>query len=169
VTVTAYRIVKTKWAALAFDGEGARRSWGRWNSVGTPMVYTAESRSIAALEVLVNLEGPARGYSVVGCSFPDMFVEALTRSSLPDGWRQSPAPPGLAALGDAWAARASSVVFAVPSAVTADELNYLLNPTHPDFDKLMIYPPEPYVYDQRFVALTERRRRRASSGARKRS
>jgi RES domain-containing protein len=160
VTITAYRIVKTKWAASAFDGEGARRSGGRWNSVGTPMVYAAESRSLAALEILVNLEGPARGYSVVKCSFPDTFVEAVTPSSLPDDWRQSPAPPRLAALGDAWVARASSVVLAVPSAVTPDEMNYLLNPRHPGFDKVKIHPPEPYVYDQRLVALTQRSRRR---------
>jgi RES domain-containing protein len=120
------------------------------------MVYTAETWSLAALEVLVNLEGPARGYSMVRCSFPDLVVEALTPSSLPEGWRQSPAPTGLAALGDAWVARASSVVLAVPSAVTPDEVNYLLNPRHPDFDKVTIHPPEPYVYDQRLVALTER-------------
>ncbi|MPZ21055.1 MAG: RES domain-containing protein [Luteitalea sp.] len=166
--MTTYRIVKTKWAASAFDGEGARRDGGRWNSVGTPMVYTAESRSLAALEVLVNLEGPARGYSIVRCSFPDTLVVTIGRSNLPPDWQQSPAPPALAALGDAWVARASSVVLAVPSAVIPEEVNHLLNPTHPDFDKVTIYPPEPHVYDERLVARTERSRRRASSKARKR-
>jgi RES domain-containing protein len=160
MTIAAFRIVKTKWAKTAFDGEGARRSGGRWNSVGTPMVYAAESRSLAALEVLVNLEGPARGYSVIRCSFPDSLVEVLAPSALPDGWRQSPAPPSLASLGDAWVASASSVVLAVPSAVTPDEVNYLLNPGHPDFDKVTIDPPEPFIYDERVVALTERTRRR---------
>lgn len=88
-------------------------------------------------------------------------MEAVTPSSLPEGWRQSPAQPGLAALGDAWVARASSVVLAVPSAVTPDEVNYLLNPRHPDFDEITSDPPEPFVYDERLVALTERFRPRS--------
>ena len=163
MAITAYRLVKTKWAASAFDGEGARRAGGRWNSVGTPMVYTAESRSLAALEVLVNLEGPPRGYSVIRCSFPDRLVETIAPAKLPPEWRQSPAPPALAALGDAWVARVSSVVLAVPSAVTPEELNYLLNPRHREFDQVTIDPPEPYLYDERLVILTERRRHRAPS------
>lgn len=125
------------------------------------MVYTSESRSLAAPENPVQPRRPARGYSVVRCSFPDTVVEALTPSSLPDGWRQSPAPAGLAAVSDTWVAGASSVVLAVRSAVTPDELNYLLNPRHPDFDNVTIHPPEPYVYDQRLVALTDRFRRRS--------
>jgi hypothetical protein len=87
--------------------------------------------------------------------------ETIARANLPPEWRRSPAPPALAALGDAWVARASSVVLAVPSAGTPDELNYLLNPGHPDFDQVTISPPEPYLYDERVVALTERRGWRA--------
>ncbi|MGH9881348.1 MAG: RES family NAD+ phosphorylase, partial [Pyrinomonadaceae bacterium] len=44
--ITAWRIFKTKHAAQAFDGEGARRSGGRWNSKGNRMVYTAEHYSL---------------------------------------------------------------------------------------------------------------------------
>ncbi|HEX9982027.1 MAG TPA: RES domain-containing protein [Thermoanaerobaculia bacterium] len=36
--ITAWRITKVKHALAAFDGEGARRSGGRWNSPGTSMV-----------------------------------------------------------------------------------------------------------------------------------
>lgn len=154
--IAAYRIVKTKWAASAFDGEGARQNGGRWNSVGTRMVYTAESRSLATLEVLANLEGPARGYSLVACEFAETLVETLAPGALPDDWRAAPAPPGLAALGDAWVARASSVVLAVPSAVVEGERNYLLNPAHRNFPRVKIHPPEAFPYDERLVALTER-------------
>jgi RES domain-containing protein len=45
-----YRIARAAYSAL--DGEGARRSGGRWNSPGTPVVYTAGSRALAVLEVL---------------------------------------------------------------------------------------------------------------------
>jgi RES domain-containing protein len=154
VPISGYRIVKTKWAASAFDGEGARRNGGRWNSVGTRIVYTAESRSLAALEVLVHLEGPARGYALVECEFPETFVEELAAGRLPAAWRASPAPPALAALGDAWVARGSSVVLSVPSVVTLDERDYLLNPLHPKFAQVTIHAPEPFPYDERLVALT---------------
>lgn len=38
-----------------YDGEGARRSGGRWNSKGVRVLYMSENRSLAALEVLVHL------------------------------------------------------------------------------------------------------------------
>src|SRR5947209_168483 len=113
--VTAFRIVKRSFAGSAFSGEGARRYGGRWNSVGTPMVYTSESRSLAALEILVHLEGPARGYSVIRCAIPDeVDIEVLAEADLPDEWRSSPASAALAALGDAWVARGASSVLEVP-------------------------------------------------------
>jgi RES domain-containing protein len=155
--IAAYRIVKSRWAASAFEGEGARRTGGRWNSVGVPMVYTAESRSLAALEVLVHLEGPARGFSIVRCEFEDVLVETVRFEELPLDWRSSPAPAALAAIGDAWRARASSVVLSVPSAVVAGEHNYLLNPRHASFSQVRIGGPEPFPYDDRIVALTGHR------------
>jgi len=155
----AYRIVKVKWALSAFDGEAARRYGGRWNSVGTPMVYTSSSRSLAALEVLVHLEGPARGYSVIRCEIhDDVAVETIAEADLPGDWRNSAAPATLAAIGDAWVARGTSVVLKVPSAVVADESNYLLNPRHQDFGRISIHVAEPFPYDERLVALSENRK-----------
>ena len=49
---TAWRIVKPYRVADAFAGEGGRLFGGRWNSVGTPMAYAAESKALAALEIL---------------------------------------------------------------------------------------------------------------------
>ena len=52
----AWRIIKSRFAAEAFSGEGARLYGGRWNSPGTAMVYTAGSVSLATLELLVHLD-----------------------------------------------------------------------------------------------------------------
>jgi RES domain-containing protein len=160
VPISAYRIVKTKWAAFAFDGEGARRNGGRWNSVGTRMVYTAESRSLAALEVLVHLEGPARGYSLIRCDIPDdISVELVADGDLPADWQDSLSPPALATLGDAWVVRGSTAVLKVRSAVVHGEYDYLLNPVHSEFDRIRIHTPEPFLYDARLVALIESKQR----------
>ena len=48
----AYRIVREKFAATAFTGEGAALTGGRWNSPGTHVVYTSATASLAALETL---------------------------------------------------------------------------------------------------------------------
>jgi len=44
-----WRVIKRKYLESAFDGEGARRSGGRWNSPGRPAIYTAESSALAIL------------------------------------------------------------------------------------------------------------------------
>jgi RES domain-containing protein len=151
---TAWRIVKTRFAAQAFDGEGARLYGGRWNSVGVRMVYTAGSVSLAVLEILVNLENtyvlPA--YSLCAVNFDDDLVTTLDRSRLPANWRDSPSPPELLAIGDAWIASGSSAVLEVPSAVVESESNYLINPAHPDFAALVIEPPQPFTFDPRLLS-----------------
>ena len=149
MTISAYRIVKTRRAASAFTGDAARRFGGRWNRVGTRMIYAAESRSLAALEVLVHLEGPARGFSLIPCEFPDSLIEVLPLSALPADWRSAPPPRTLAAIGDSWVTRGSSAVMAVPSAIIPQERNYLLNPAHPEFAQVTIHPAEAFPFDQR--------------------
>jgi RES domain-containing protein len=150
---TAWRIVKTRFAQQAFDGEEARLYGGRWNSVGVRMVYTAGSVSLAVLEILVNLENtdvlPA--YSLRAVQFDDAVVSSLDRVRLPANWRDSPSPPELLAIGDAWIASGTSVVLEVPSAIVESESNYLINPAHPDFASLVIEPPQPFTFDPRLL------------------
>lgn len=150
---TAWRIVKTRLAAQAFDGEGARLYGGRWNSVGVRMVYTAGSLSLAVLEILVHLENtdilPA--YSVCAVRFDSVLVKSLDRTQLPINWRDNPSPLELLAIGDAWVAAGSSAVLEVPSAVIESESNYLINPKHPDFVSLIVEPCQPFTFDPRLL------------------
>jgi hypothetical protein len=41
-------------------------------------------------------------------------------------------------------------VLALPSVITG-ELNHLINPAHPDFKKISIGKPEPYIFDPRLL------------------
>ena len=81
MTLTAWRIIKARHAANAFDGEGARIEGGRWNSPGTPMVYTSESAALAALELLVHLGRGATlaAYVLIPCTFQAGLVTKLDR------------------------------------------------------------------------------------------
>src|SRR5687768_14915588 len=138
--LSAWRIVKAKRAAKAFSGEGPRRVGGRWNSPGTAIVYAAGSPALAALEVLVHLHHTdlALPYLLFGVHFDPALVERLDHSSLPAGWHETPGPAALRQIGDEWAAKRTSVVLQVPSAVVPLESCFLLNPTHPEFNRVSI-------------------------------
>ena len=151
--ITAWRIVKARHAATAFDGEGARLLGGRWNSPGSPVVYTAESAALAALEMLVHLGRGASlpAYVTISCSFEPALVSHLDRSRLPENWRSYPAPPSLQLIGDEWLKSASSAVLEVPNAIIVTESTYLLNPRHTDFASIRISKPQRFEFDLRLL------------------
>ena len=153
MTLTAWRIVKARHAANAFDGEGARLEGGRWNSPGTPAVYTSQSAALAALELLVHL---GRGsilsaYTLIPCTFEDPLVSHLNRARLPKNWRSFPAPAELQVIGDDWVKSGTSVVLEVPSALIETDSNYLLNPQHRDFSAIRVADPRPFEFDVRLL------------------
>jgi len=139
--VRAYRIVAPRWAPTAFSGEGARKFGGRWNSPGKPVVYLADSRALAALEMLVHLTTPgsrAKPYVLIPVAIPGDLVEGVARM-----------PDHPVATGDSWLASNRSPVLRVPSIVIPEESNYLLNPRHPEFPKIGIEAPASFRFDAR--------------------
>lgn len=153
MAITAWRIVKARHAGNAFDGEGARVEGGRWNSPGTPVVYTSQSAALAALELLVHL---GRGsilaaYVLMPCTFDDAVVSRVDRKRLPKNWRSYPAPPELQLIGDKWVKSGTSAVLEVPSAVIETDVNYLLNPLHADFHAIRVMDPQSFEFDLRLL------------------
>jgi RES domain-containing protein len=151
--ITSWRIVKAKYAASAFDGEGSRRAGGRWNPRGLPIIYTAESAALAALELLVHL-GRTRSlpeYVIFSCTFPESIVEVVRFEDLPSDWRSHPAPVALRQIGNGWAKDRRSAVLKVPSAVIDAESNYLLNPEHRSFRRIDISAPQRFELDRRLL------------------
>ncbi len=152
--LTAWRIVKTRYASAAFDGEGARLYGGRWSSVGSRVAYGSQSVALATLEVLAGLGKISLlpSYSLVSAQFDESELEVLPLASLPANWRTYPAPPELQALGDRWIAENRSLVLQVPSAIIETEANYLLNPMHASFASVTLSAPMPFELDARLVA-----------------
>ena len=143
-------MVKERFAATAFDGEGARQFGGRWNSSGRAVVYTAATTSLALLEILVNADaGLLPHYLAIPVAFEDELVESLDRSLMPGSWRDHPAPYALKRLGNAWIDDGRSCVLEVPSAVVPHESNYLINPAHPAFSAVLFGEPIPVATDPR--------------------
>lgn len=150
----AYRLTSTRFARTAFDGEGARLYGGRWNSIGTRMVYTASSLSLATLELLVHVDDLstiAGNYTVIPISFDASLVRTVADADLPAHWDSAVPLASTQTFGDKWILDASTAILQIPSAVTPSEKNYLINPAHPDFTKIVIEPSLPFQLDGRLA------------------
>jgi len=151
--ITAWRLLKKRFVKHAFDGEGARLFGGRWNSPGTPLVYTSATASLALLEVFAGVQHSelAEEYVLIECSFDESLMETISARSLPADWRRSLAPAELQTIGDEWLRSARSAVLSVPSAIIEHERNYLLNPSHSGFGAIRRRRARPFVFDLRLV------------------
>jgi RES domain-containing protein len=148
--IEAWRIDRKIHRATAFTGEGARLYGARWNSEGVSVVYTAEHRSLAMLEVLVHLRKP-KDYELYSVKFDESFVQELATDSLPPNWDAEPPTIDTQGIGDNWVMSASSAVLSVPSAVVPEERNYILNPRHADFMHIQIDGPFSCYFDPRLL------------------
>jgi RES domain-containing protein len=148
VKLTTWRIVRPEFVDTAFDGEGAKLYGGRWNREGVAMIYTAATASLAVLEMLVHLKANL-DYYLRSATFDDSLLEVLDPKILPPEWQTSPAPQTLAEIGSDWVKSRRSLALAVPSVILPMEFNYLLNPAHPSFRKVVIGEPILHRLDTR--------------------
>lgn len=114
------------------------------------MVYVAENRSLAMLEILVHMRKP-KGYELYSVKFGESLVQELADENLPRNWDVEPPTTDTQEIGDSWVMIASSAVLSVPSAVVPEERNYVLNPRHPDFRQIKIDGPFPCHFDPRLL------------------
>ena len=144
--ITAWRIVSVRFQEDAFSGEGAKLRGGRWNSKGTSMVYTSGSLALASIEMLVNLPRPKllENFVRIPARIPSRLIVDLTDDRLPSDWSSRPVAPTTRTVGDRCVKQKTSAVLKVPSVVIPEEYNYLINPSHPDFEKITIGPPNSY-------------------------
>jgi len=151
--IEAWRIVRKRFAAEAFSGEGARLYGGRWNRPGTAMVYTAGSRALALLEILVHLRRSSlfADYVLIPVQFEAALVTPVEELGLPMEWDQEPPTAATQVLGDEWLASGERPVLSVPSVVVPQERNYLLNPAHRLFGQVQLGQPVPCQIDRRLL------------------
>ncbi|MEJ4044222.1 RES family NAD+ phosphorylase [Erwinia sp. SLM-02] len=130
-----YRLTKTRFAAGAWSGQGAKEAGGRWNSVGTAMVYAAEAASLTMLETLVHLHAAnlLDSFTLLSIDVDDELIQMIDNQILPANWAAAEAPLELAEIGDRWVESGDAVALRVPSALSPVEFNFLLNPRHPQF------------------------------------
>jgi RES domain-containing protein len=149
-----WRVCRKPYVDTALDGSGGMYTSGRWHSKGNPIVYTASSAALAALEVLVHVDpltAPA-DLRLLAIELPDdLSIEVLEPIMLPEGWHSVPAPAALQILGSSWLMSGRTAALNVPSAVIKVERNFLLNPRHPEVQRVRILSDEAFSFDTRLL------------------
>jgi RES domain-containing protein len=142
----AYRLCRSRY--LPNSGKGAALHGGTWNPKGTEAIYAAESRALAALEVLAHFGTLPRNYVLSQINIPDdvkiIRIEVF--------WRGVWTPvEGLIAQSRSrdWFQDRESAVLSVPSTIIPEERNYVLNVEHPDFRRIQFLPSKPFIFDPR--------------------
>lgn len=152
--MVVYRIVKNQVRAADLSGTGAFRTGGRWNSVGTYLLYTSESSSLALLENLVHFDVadvPPRLYLMHIALDAGAPVLALPDRDYPPAWTDLELLDNKV-LGDRFVAEGRYLALKVRSAVNPAEYNYLLNPLFPRYHELVkVAHVEPLPFDQRLI------------------
>ena len=83
--------------------------------------------------------------------FDDRLIETIGVKSLPPDWTEEPPAGSTMQLGDRWVREGRSAVLELPSAIIPSESNYLLNPAHRDFQKIIIRKPVAFSFDPRLL------------------
>jgi RES domain-containing protein len=134
------------------SGVGGLRAAGRWHSQGRRIVYLADHPSSALLEMLVhmdrNLIPPT--YQLLCVAVPDdIVVEAVGPELLPN-WRTQTMVSR--EIGDRWLDLSASALLQVPSAISTEGANFLLNPAHADAGRISVTEVIQAPFDPRLLA-----------------
>ncbi len=147
--LTAYRIGDPDGDYPVFDATGSKIVPGRWNTPVTPMIYASENYSAAMLEKLVHGSGmlpPNQHFVTItlrnGVSY-EVFPVHQYR-----GWADE-TPQASREYGESWHKARRSLILIVPSVVARMERNFLINPDHPDFNRIDVSMHEPVYWDNR--------------------
>jgi RES domain-containing protein len=130
-------------ARAAADYEGAMSAGGRWNPIGTPMLYAAQHLSLACVEILVHLDKS---------EIPRNYVWSAGQLAEAPGFLQFEnfaSVTACQAAGDLWARRVSELAIHVPSVIIPEEFNILLNPRHAAYNAVIWSEPRPFQFDHR--------------------
>ena len=90
------------------------------------------------MEYLINVDwvtAPPELF-LVAVDVPSDLIIAVDIAALSDHWTSYPAPDAVKNIGTTWFDQYKPAALLVPSAVIAEENNLLLNPEHPDFQRI---------------------------------
>jgi RES domain-containing protein len=145
-----YNIRKEKYASkLTASGVA-----NRWNLDNQYIIYSASSRALATLELVVHKSAIAVNLDykvlVIELNVTEKDIFTLDNKLLPQNWKSMAAYYQLQKIGSIWYQSKKELLMKVPSAVIPQEFNYLINTQHPDFiKKVKLKTLENFAWDER--------------------
>lgn len=135
----------------SLSGKGAAFFGNRWNSKGVEMVYVAQSRALAMAKVAVHLSigKLPKDYMMLEIEIPEKIAICELKKKLKRGWNDNPPTSVSQEMGDNFIRDGECCILKVPSAVVQGDFNYLINPYHLDFKKMLIQSAVSFPFDTR--------------------
>ena len=136
-------------------GLGGLKAAARWHHRGAPVVYTSETLSGALLEMMVHLEAHdlealPDDYQLLEIEVPKgVSMIELDEQTMPEHWKREESFTRKA--GSQWLSGLSSSLLRIPSAIAPHSFNVLINPLHPDSQRLIITAVSRFPLDERLL------------------
>ena len=145
-----FRIPKEKYSKNLF----ASGFPARWNSKGNFVIYTASSRSLAALENIVHMGtlDIINYFKTMVIYIPDdISILTINKSDLSKNWyaKGEKGYEICRKVGDKWYAEKKTAILKIPSVIVKNEFSYILNTKHSDFNEIKLMNTEAFFFDHR--------------------
>lgn len=138
-------------------GTGAKLHGGRWNNIGTNVLYTSGSISLALLEILVNAGSfeALQPFKLIQLTLPETAIKyQINIKNLKKNWHQDIGY--IQWMGTEILQEKKALVIECPSAIIPQESNFLLNPLHKDYPKIRMKEVLDFYFDERLFPLVNR-------------
>ena len=152
--MNVYRIAKKQHSDLM--GIGGLYSWGRWHKKGNRIIYTSETRSLAAWEKFVHISSLSLipdDLVMIKIEIPVNRIKVLTGQELKKGWKAFPYIKQTLEIGTSFLQEPDNLILKVPSAVIDNEFNYLINPGSTHITECNIQEVKEFNFDKRIFRL----------------
>jgi RES domain-containing protein len=146
-----YRISSPKYIE-DLSGAGSKQYGARWNDKGVAMVYFAESRAMAVMEVLVHLrpEDIDKDFILAEFEISDDSILTINISDLPENWKEESEVETLKEIGNKFIKENKFLIMKVPSVIIEEDYNLVFNPNHPHAHKIKLIEKRIFKFDVRF-------------------
>lgn len=149
--MNVYRLHRKKYEII-LSGKGASKIDARWNSKGTEIIYTSQSRALAMAEVVVHLNAAMMpsDFVMLEIEIPSSIkIKTIKKSELPFNWNVFPHLTHTQKIGDEFVYKNEYAVLKIPSSVVDGDFNFLINPNHKAFKKIKINSYSDFTFDAR--------------------
>ncbi len=122
--------------------------------IGTPALYTSESKSLAVLEILAHTTKQLMPSEciLITIEIPKNLKRKIKKIvSLPPDWDSLETSEQTQTLGRIEFNENKQLGIVVPSSIIRQEYNIILNPRHKEFNKLKVLTIESFKIDERVV------------------